>query len=31
LLTNLPNTPLSQLEAWLPDRWKRDQLQPDTS
>jgi hypothetical protein len=31
LLTNLPNTPLSQLEAWLPDRWKRTQLQPDTS
>jgi len=22
LLTNLPTTPLSQLDAWLPDRWK---------
>jgi transposase len=22
LLTNLPGTPLSQLDAWLPDRWK---------
>ena len=22
LLTNLPATPLSQLDAWLPDRWK---------
>jgi transposase len=25
LLTNLPDTPLSQLDAWLPDRWKLNQ------
>jgi len=25
LLTNLPATPLSQLDAWLPDRWKLNQ------
>jgi len=31
LLTNLPDTPVSQLEAWLPDRWKCSQAQPDTS
>jgi transposase len=24
LLTNLPATPMSQLERWLPDRWKCD-------
>ena len=23
LLTNLPATPISQIEQWLPDRWKR--------
>jgi hypothetical protein len=23
LLTNLPATPISQLEQWLPDSWKR--------
>ncbi|MGD0388679.1 MAG: hypothetical protein ABSC42_06955 [Tepidisphaeraceae bacterium] len=23
LLTNLPATPISQLELWLPDNWKR--------
>jgi hypothetical protein len=22
LLTNLPATPMSQLDHWLPDRWK---------
>jgi len=22
-LTNLPITPIRQLEQWLPDRWKR--------
>lgn len=22
LLTNLPGTPMSQLDQWLPDRWK---------
>jgi hypothetical protein len=22
LLTNLPATPMSQLEQWLPDRWR---------
>jgi transposase len=25
LLTNLPATPLSQLDAWLPDQWKKNQ------
>jgi transposase len=25
LLTNLPGTPISQIEKWLPDRWKKDQ------
>jgi hypothetical protein len=25
LLTNLPTTPMSQLDQWLPDQWKRRQ------
>jgi hypothetical protein len=25
LLTNLPATPMSQLEQWLPDHWKINQ------
>ena len=25
LLTNLPGTPMSELDAWLPDRWKATQ------
>jgi transposase len=25
LLTNLPGTPMSQLDQWLPDRWKLNQ------
>jgi transposase len=25
LLTNLPSTPMSQLERWLPDQWKLNQ------
>jgi hypothetical protein len=25
LLTNLPDTPISQLHAWLPDQWKKPQ------
>ena len=25
LLTNLPATPMSQLDQWLPDAWKRHQ------
>jgi len=25
LLANLPSTPLSQLDAWLPDQWKQRQ------
>ena len=25
LLTNLPSTPMSQMEQWLPDRWKKNQ------
>ena len=24
LLTNLPATPISQLDQWLPDRWKHN-------
>ena len=37
LLVNLPTTPMSQLSAWLPDRWKLDHkarlanLQNDTT
>ncbi len=27
LLANLPTTPISQLEAWLPDVWKRRQAE----
>lgn len=27
LLVNLPDTPTSQLDAWLPDRWKARQTQ----
>jgi len=23
LLANLPDTPISQLEQWLPDQWRR--------
>jgi transposase len=26
LLTNLPSTPISQLEQWLPDDWQRRNL-----
>jgi transposase len=29
LLVNLPDTPVSQLEAWLPDRWLAGQKTPD--
>ena len=25
LLTNLPDTPFSQLHQWLPDEWKKSQ------
>ena len=25
LLTNLPDTPISQLSQWLPDVWKQNQ------
>lgn len=28
LLTNLPATPTSQLDQWLPDMWKRRQDPP---
>jgi transposase len=28
LLTNLPATPISQVEQWLPDRWKFRNLAP---
>lgn len=30
LLTNLPATPISQLEHWLPDHWKRRDTPPPT-
>ena len=26
LLSNLPTTPMSQLDQWLPDRWKLKQV-----
>jgi hypothetical protein len=28
LLTNLPDTPMSQIDQWLPDQWKA--ANPDT-
>jgi transposase len=28
LLTNLPATPISQIEQWLPDQWRRRNLAP---
>ena len=28
LLTNLPATPISQLEQWLPDQWKSRNASP---
>jgi transposase len=28
LLANLPSTPISQLDQWLPDRWKMNQAIP---
>ena len=28
LLTNLPSTPTSQIDMWLPDQWKQRQTQP---
>ena len=28
LLTNLPDTPISQLHQWLPDEWKNRQAMP---
>jgi len=31
LLETTRDTPLGQLEGWLPDRWKRTQAKPDTS
>jgi len=31
LLVNLPSTPLSQLDAWLPDVWKKRQAQAKAS
>ena len=31
LLTNLPATPLSQLDHWLPDAWLRQQVALDAS
>ena len=27
LLVNLPTVPPSELDAWLPDRWKRTQVE----
>jgi transposase len=31
LLTNLPATPISQLDQWLPDNWKRRDTPPPTT
>ncbi len=31
LLTNLPTTPISQLDQWLPDEWKRRQASAVTA
>lgn len=31
LLTNLPDTPVSQLDQWLPDEWKQQNDQPPPS
>jgi hypothetical protein len=28
LLANLPDTPMSQLQQWLPDQWKNSQPSP---
>jgi hypothetical protein len=28
LLANLPDTPLSRVDEWLPDRWKKSQEIP---
>ena len=28
LLTNLPDTPMSQLHRWLPDQWRQNQPAP---
>jgi transposase len=28
LLTNLPGTPISQIDHWLPDVWKSNQSPP---
>ena len=28
LLSNLPDTPISQLETWLPDAWKQSHPDP---
>lgn len=28
LLTNLPDTPISQLQQWLPNEWKKNQPAP---
>lgn len=28
LLANLPDTPISRLDDWLPDRWKRSSTPP---
>ena len=30
LLTNLPDTPMSQLHMWLPDQWKKSHSTPPT-
>lgn len=30
LLANLPSTPISQLDMWLPDQWKQRQASPPT-
>jgi putative transposase len=31
LLANLPDTPISRVDEWLPDRWKKPSATPSTS
>jgi transposase len=31
LLANLPDTPISRVDEWLPDRWKKSQAKPPSA
>jgi transposase len=31
LLANLPDTPISQLDQWLPDEWRKTQATPSAA